>query len=318
MKKLSTALLTLLALLATFASPSVATTPFTVWSNATTYAVGDVVEGSISDYNLYRSVTAGNLNNDPESDTGTHWILDKLNSPTTLTCGSGMRFPGTVDDPAGINAALGFASQALSPVSSTFAPGATFLTLQVADGTYNYGSHSIVLNGPPTMIEIIGDELSPSSCTLTYSGTGTFIEMNKLSGAAISGFTITGPGTSQGIGMLVGDENSVLVFGKINLSYFQYGLYAAIDGTLRYGTVDGTLPSNATVSHCYYGVVASGLATANIPQFTLGGYTSTLTISSCTWGVVAEDLSRIWMTGDAFSGNTTNKYVDGTSTVDGP
>jgi hypothetical protein len=70
------------------AAAAAGVSPKGVWSGATTYALGDWVSGS--DSNFYVSQVASNLNNNPVGDNGTHWLsllgtLAVLTGVQTLT-----------------------------------------------------------------------------------------------------------------------------------------------------------------------------------------------------------------------------------------
>lgn len=126
-------------------------TAASAWNASSTYTPGAIVVGS--DGNHYRA-TASNTNNNPiVAATRALWEFLAVTGDTTLNVPT--RFPT-------INHALDFIVNARIEGDAT-------LTVQVADGTYNYGSTTVVANHPDgARIVLRGNPSDPSRCKIVW------------------------------------------------------------------------------------------------------------------------------------------------------
>ncbi len=149
-----------------------------LWNAATTYATSDVVNGS--DGNAYRATSGSTSINPTAAITRKHWELLAISNDTLLLVPS--RF-------STINAALDFAVNARID-------GDTTLTIQVADGTYNYGTTSIIANHPDgARLRLRGNPLNPAKCKIIWNSyhSGIVVSDGHRLGL-VEGFELIGQG----------------------------------------------------------------------------------------------------------------------------
>ncbi len=149
-----------------------------VWDAATTYKTSDVVTGS--DANHYRATSDSTNINPTAVPTRKHWELLTVTNATLLLVPS--RF-------SSINAALDFAVNARID-------GDTTVTIQVADGTYKYGTTSIVANHPDgARLRLRGNPSNPASCKITWDSyhSGIVVSDGHRLGL-VEGFELIGQG----------------------------------------------------------------------------------------------------------------------------
>jgi len=260
------------------------------WNSLASYVPGQIITGA--DLNLYRC-TAAHMGVEPTTDSGTYWQAYAIFGPMVLYCGSGQRFSGSSSDPAGIVQALNFIQSAILPAPS----GTTAqVTIQVANGTYAYTTNTINITHPyGNCFQILGNTTTPASCTVTGTQSGTAPLIHVIGNnppLTINGFTLTGPSTSNGVG----------VQGTVNL-----GANMTIQ-TWQFGIDTGTAVSNSsgpcrvfarslTISGCGTGI-----------QCRFGGYVdaASATVKSCTTGILATSGGNVRTNGITFTSNTSN------------
>jgi hypothetical protein len=206
------------------------------YSAATQYSTGDVVIAS--DGNAYRALTT-TTGNTPTSDAGTNWEPYFVNSSLTLNVPS--RF-------ADIPAAFTFIKNARIKYGQ-------FITIQVADGTYNYGTTQVNLSHPfGSQIKLLGNTTTPANVTinssLAASGNGGLFYLtdgNTL--GLMDGFKLVGPGnsvTNLG-GLFVRYGSKVYLGTHMTIQSFYFSIYVGdgswvtADGDTLSGGGDGNL-----------------------------------------------------------------------------
>lgn len=123
-----------------------------------------------------------------------------------------------------------------------------FVTIQVADGTYNMG-HPVIVEHPYShRIKIIGNITSASACILNFSNGTNGFEINT-SIAEINGFKIQGV-YGQGKGVFL-ENGSRANFGtSLEITSFEMGIHANSNSSVYCNEVE--------VSQCSkYGIYAS-------------------------------------------------------------
>lgn len=135
--------------------------------------------------------------------------------------------------------------------NKVIAAGST-VTIKVADGTHDYTGAAVSLNHPQgSQIRVIGNEVTPTNCVLTWTNTSTGIDGltvtngNRL--GYINGFHITRTahaGTAISTGLLA-DSGSVIICGpnmKVSNHYYgiaaRMGSYVKADGAIVDGAGD--------------------------------------------------------------------------------
>ncbi len=141
------------------------------YSARTTYGVVEESDG-----NLYRSV-APNKGNPPATDKGRYWELWSVVNNVTLKIPN--RF-ATIPD------SLLFLKNARIGEN-------VYVTIEVADGTYNYRS-SVVLNHVfGARIRLLGNTQTPGNCVLSFIGdTDGLVALNGYRFGLIDGFKVVG------------------------------------------------------------------------------------------------------------------------------
>ena len=260
------------------------------WVNLYPYVPGQIVTGA--DLNLYRCIVA-HTGVDPTVDSGTVWQLYAVFGPITLYCGSQQRFSGSGSDPAGIVQALTFIQSAILPAVPASSP---IVTIQVANGTYAYGTNTINISHPYAQcFQILGNTTTPASCTLTgtQSGTAPLIHiLGSNTPAVINGFTLTGPSTSNGVGV----QGSVNLGANMVIQTWQYGIDT---GTATVGSSgpQRVYARSLTITGCGTGIQA---------RFSAYVDAASATVKSCTTGILATSGGEVRANSITFTSNTTN------------
>lgn len=151
------------------------------WNAATEYKTGDIARAS--DGNNYRA-TSVHANVDPvNAGTRLKWELFAVTNDATLAVPS--RFPT-------INAALDFARNARIDGDKT-------LTVQVADGVYNYATNNIIINHPDgARLRLSGNPSSPANCKIIWNGyIGGITVSDGHHLGRIEGFELIGQGNKN-------------------------------------------------------------------------------------------------------------------------
>ncbi|MBS1716475.1 MAG: phage tail protein [Armatimonadetes bacterium] len=266
---------------ASWATPT-AVVPFPTWSNTTPYTTGQVV--MCNDANYYRAL-GNNTGYDPTTDNGFFWELFKVSSSLTLNVSTagGARF----SDP---QKAFNFAKNAVISPSAT-------VTISVADGTYTM-SASLTLSGPYlNRFVFVGNTTTPSNCILGFSGMNGVVVRGDTGAVSIlasfNGFKLSGSGGAQRGFDFTGASG--FIGANMVVTGFANGIWANAAAFVQF---------SGTVQSCTQGVSVNGMS--SILLFSA-------TVSSNTIGALLVQASRLYVNGAAFSGNTTDVSLDGST-----
>jgi len=290
-------------------------TALTAYSSSVTYAENNYTIGS--DGNAYRSLTAVAGSN-PVTDDGSKWELAAVNASVTLNVPS--RFTT-------IATALAFAKNARISTSA-------FVTIQVADGTYDYGSTEINLAHPyGSRIKILGNVTTPASVTINSAPVSVALFYLLAGGTfgEINGLTLVGPGRAAGQlgGIFVRGGGSVFLGNKMVIQDFYFPLYAAdsshikADGAVVSGGGDGNLFIYNSSSMSFVGGESFGAGTYFAMAGAVVEHASGLFATGATfrdnagWGLLVDNASTANIAGGTVTNNPGGGLkISAASTVD--
>ncbi len=99
------------------------------------------------------------------------------------------------------------------------------VTLKIADGTYHLNESLLIKHPYASQIQIIGNQSTPSSCTLIFDNAVDGISISDgTSLLLIDGITVKGTGN---YGILVNRSSSVTIGDNVVVHDFSHGIFAA-------------------------------------------------------------------------------------------
>ncbi|MCG8528542.1 MAG: hypothetical protein MI748_19345 [Opitutales bacterium] len=184
------------------------------------------------------------------------------------------------------------------------------VTIQIADGTYNFNSPIIIEHPYSHRIQIIGNTASPSNCTLNFTGQTNGIEINtgiKL----VDGLKITGT-AGFGSGIIVDRCSMANLGANIEVQNFEDGINASNNSSI---VCNGAKVRNCTRFGFYAWVGSSITAENSLAEYCEYGFMSVhgsiieADYSSCknnNIGYKSVHGSYIYCKHNTITGNTTD------------
>lgn len=177
--------------------------------------------------------------------------IDSLNSDLATTSG----LPRFIDTDLTLNVPTEYAdiNVALAALNGSIISQSATVTIQLADGSYNYDQAINVAHENGDRIQILGNVVDPSAVSIIFSESG-FEITNGHSLGLIQGMTLLGNGDTSGTpyGVMVKDNGFAVVSDLITSSF--YADYAAhrggvlyADGTNDYGSSRGFQSTGGSV-----------------------------------------------------------------------